>query len=43
MILFMNYLIKNCIYVAMLRTLLGIGLNNAIPLYLEIEALQIIN
>ena len=28
---------------AMLRTLLGIGLNNAIPLYLEIEASQIIN
>ena len=27
----------------MLRTLLGIGLNNAIPLYLEIEASQIIN
>ena len=39
MILFTNYLIKNCIYICgNVTTLLGIGLNNALPLYLEIEA-----
>ena len=39
MILFMSYLIKN---VCSNVTLLGIGFNNAIPGYLEIEASQII-
>ena len=39
MILFMSYLIKN---VCSNVTLLGIGFNNAIPGYLEIDASQII-